>query len=651
MVNEAAAVRQALGSGFTEAPDDDVKTEELKSRHLVLTPHKRWLLPESPSWSENPFSDNNWQFQYHMLRWLDPLRRASLRGDVEAARLRKKYASSWVAANPVGKGACRWSWIDMSDGIRAMELSHGIAVCGEEQWLLNSLQDHAGWLKDPGHLAHGNHALHQHIGLFVLGCVLDDTELVDLAVSRLRSHLFASYDDRGVNEEGAMSYQLMNYRWWQEAVVRLQREGIETKDITDRLDQAPTFLAHATTPLGKFARIGDTDGGNARTLRHEHTDYVTTGGRSGSHPEDLHLFSAQGFGFMRSGWGEERDFARESFVSVTWGNQKKIHGHADGGSVTYCALGVQWIDGPGRYYYGNDPVRRYVVSREANSVVRVEAVKVDPNHAPVTCRRAEVAGGAQVVELDDPSYENTKVSRTVLYFAAADQLLVLDRIKSGTGVKHGQVWNLNPAVQASGNREGFRLSAGDQVCMVRNLLPVDARSTHRGEKNPLRGWYSTGWRRCSPTTQLEFTTSGPGTYATLIGPDNEVFYDIARQLALRGCDPDEYISSLDGIGDGSAVLNQSNEHMDGETETRCTVHHDGRGLFKISLTEIDGHCAFYVIEDAEIVARQPYQRRTSAYFSVQNPEQTRVRVYLKGSAGDSRSFTVSLMPQDSSGEN
>ena len=92
MVNEAAAVRQALGSGFTEAPDDDVKTEELKSRHLVLTPHKRWLLPESPSWSENPFSDNNWQFQYHMLRWLDPLRRASLRGDVEAARLWKKYA-------------------------------------------------------------------------------------------------------------------------------------------------------------------------------------------------------------------------------------------------------------------------------------------------------------------------------------------------------------------------------------------------------------------------------------------------------------------------------------------------------------------------------------------------------------------------------
>lgn len=85
MVNLKTAERQALGTHFVAGPQDKKLVADLCGGHLTLPPHKRWQLPAAPTWAEDPFSDNNWQFQYHMLRWLDPLRRAGQNGNAQAA--------------------------------------------------------------------------------------------------------------------------------------------------------------------------------------------------------------------------------------------------------------------------------------------------------------------------------------------------------------------------------------------------------------------------------------------------------------------------------------------------------------------------------------------------------------------------------------
>ena len=75
----SVSARQAFGSSVPQAA-----VEKLLAGKLVMSPHPEWELPARIDWSADPFKDVNWRSQFHMLRWLDPLRRAAAQGD-EAA--------------------------------------------------------------------------------------------------------------------------------------------------------------------------------------------------------------------------------------------------------------------------------------------------------------------------------------------------------------------------------------------------------------------------------------------------------------------------------------------------------------------------------------------------------------------------------------
>lgn len=152
MVNFEAAARQVIGTNFQDKPEDSRLVADLLNGSLRMSPHKAWTLPRNPTWTEDPFDDFNWQFQFHMLRWLDPLRREGLKGNGEAGAMWEHYARSWIAANPPGESTSKWAWIDMTDGIRAQELCFGLPLVGEQPWLIDSLRQHGAWLADPEHL-------------------------------------------------------------------------------------------------------------------------------------------------------------------------------------------------------------------------------------------------------------------------------------------------------------------------------------------------------------------------------------------------------------------------------------------------------------------------------------------------------------------
>ena len=77
-----------------------------------------------PRLTEDPYSDDNWVFQYHSLHWADPLRRVGLATDNQAMLDRyEAIIRDWVQDNPVdappsrspgttwrtGSGRSRWS--------------------------------------------------------------------------------------------------------------------------------------------------------------------------------------------------------------------------------------------------------------------------------------------------------------------------------------------------------------------------------------------------------------------------------------------------------------------------------------------------------------------------------------------------------------
>src|SRR5699024_4716748 len=151
-------------------------------------------------------------------------------------------------------------------------------------WVISSLRDHVEWLREPTNLGHSNHALNQHMGLFVAGSVLVDNDAKQLAAERLESLFEKNYDEEGINAEGAIIYHLLNYRWWNEAKLRLELEGFPVPSALDLLNRAPEALAHATKPDGNFVNIGDTDSGRPTGVDHPYTLYVTSKGAKGEPP-------------------------------------------------------------------------------------------------------------------------------------------------------------------------------------------------------------------------------------------------------------------------------------------------------------------------------------------------------------------------------
>src|SRR5699024_7202567 len=251
-----------------------------------------WTLPSRIDWAADPFHDVNWRSQLHMLRWLDPLRRAAAKGDDDAYAMWIRYVRDWVRSNPRSAPAHEWVWSDMVDGIRAIQLCLAAPLVRDRSpedlgWLEQSIRDHAEFMADPQNLGHSNHAMHQHEALFVCGRTLADDHFTELAARRFDELLSEQYDAQGVNAEGAVAYHYNNYLWYERALRRFDAEGFDRPAAAARHALAPEEIAHATRPDGTFVGIGDTDGGGPKAVGSPFTDYVSSGGSDGEAPPDL----------------------------------------------------------------------------------------------------------------------------------------------------------------------------------------------------------------------------------------------------------------------------------------------------------------------------------------------------------------------------
>ncbi len=208
--SEQAARGQAIGAHFSPLSSDALEAAALLRGELTLKPHRLWRLPDTIKWNENPFGEVNWVAQFHMLRWLDPLRRRADKGDAAGVDLWVAVVTSWIEANPPGRGRATYSWGDMVEAVRAMIMCFGLPMLTEHRpdavpAVLASIEQHGRWLEDEKHIRIGNHALQQHQGLLVIGAVLERDDWVELAIKRMTTMLMSAYDEEGVNEEGERS--------------------------------------------------------------------------------------------------------------------------------------------------------------------------------------------------------------------------------------------------------------------------------------------------------------------------------------------------------------------------------------------------------------------------------------------------------------
>jgi hypothetical protein len=190
------------------------------------------------------------------------------------------------------------------------------------------------------------------------------------------------------------------------------------------------------------------------------------------------------------------------------------HAHADALSVEVRHGGVDILADPGTYCYHGEPEwRSYFRSTIAHNTVELDGQSQSSDGGPflwlrhANAREIDVRDDGAVAEwtaehdgylsLDRPARHR----RTVQLDRAARSLDIVDQI-DGSGHDVRLAFHLGPDVRAEldGNQAVLRWPGATTAGAAQLKLPGQLRwSLHRGEADPILGWYSGGLGRRVPT--------------------------------------------------------------------------------------------------------------------------------------------------------
>ena len=566
------ATKLAFGPPWNRLSSDAKVAERLSQGTLELPPHRAWAVPDQLNWGANPFGEVNWVAQFHMLRWLDPLRRQAERGNTAYMDTWEKVALSWIADNPPGRGKASYAWADMVEAARAVTFCLALPLLEKRsekvlQTVLRSIEQHGEWLADDAHIRTGNHALQQHQGLLVIGAVLRRDDWVDLAITRSRNMLRASYDPQGINEEGAVQYHQINYSWWNTLGQRVKIIRGEVPHEFDLVNRAPIAMAHATRPDGNYELIGDTEIFSPRGVRHPATDYVSSGGESGIAPPNTTAVYNSGYVFGRSTWGNPTtSFADADFFSLRYGPQNRIHGHVDGMAMTLFHNGESLLVDSGKFAYdAKDLYRAHFLSRESHNSVAVVGADYDKTSS-VVLEEHFVGEACQYFRFADSGYSGVRLTRDLLVSLPEKLIVIIDSFSSESEVRVRQNWHLSP--EAGHRREGDSILTVTKMSQMRFAF-ADAPdiAVVRGTTNPIQGWYSPTWRNKVENRVLSAETSGQsGRIATVLS-----YGDAPAELSITSKthsddDINEYLIVNNGRAYSACISKSGGYLVKGERE-------------------------------------------------------------------------------------
>lgn len=425
------------------------------------------------------------------LKLVRPLLLSSEPSDTEKA---VKIIKSWVDANSV-EPQSDYAWDGHATAFRSEHIAC-LKTKISEDWLDRAGVQHAEFLSDPkNYQGNWNHGLDQNIGLLSLGYAFDRLDWIHLARDRAITAISKMVDWQGVSIEQAISYHFYNYVRFQDAEIMFKDCGAPLPpEIFERVRNMPTFLAHATTPDGRWNCLGDSTDDKSERERLHDTDagYALSRGARGVRPSARFAVYYSGYVFGRSGWGESRPSQEESYYSLRFGPGRLIHGHNDHMSVTYFSKGHDIIIDGGFHGYTQDNFRNYLRTPAAHNVVYTpDNVKFFWNSRTVL-KEFTIERHWQNYLLEDAPYPKTKRIRSVLYIQSPIEcMIVLDRL-TGPSRRYEQAWHFDQKMSLREDGEYIEASSSTSSVSVHQLWPHDGIEIVEGQQDPLQGWAGYG---------------------------------------------------------------------------------------------------------------------------------------------------------------
>jgi hypothetical protein len=482
--------------------------------------------------------------------------------DVVAAQLRSWWAESpylcgihWTSGIELGVRLISWAWIR-----RLLDRWPGVEELFAEPDALRQLwwhQRHLAAFPSRGTSAN-NHAVAEAAGRLVAACAFDwydespawRREAADDLARHLEANTFAS----GLNREQASDYHRFVTELGLVAAVEADLAGVELPPATWELLASSVEAAAAVADVtGRGPRQGDGDDGRALLLDDPaagawrqllsvgtaltgppRTPAVTTptvaavvlGALDGRHRRPgvpaprrtrrAQVFEDAGCTVLRADGPDGTEIwcrcdGGPHGLPGIW-----AHAHADALSVEVRYDGIDVLADPGTYCYHDEaPWRSYFRSTLGHNTLEIDGHDQSVPAGPFLWRRpaeaevdaVRIAEDRQIWVSHHTGYHGARHDRIVSLTPSMRHLAVIDNITGdGPGRPLRLAFHLGPAVSArlDGHTAHLGWVDGRGTMQAATLaLPRELSwSAHRGETDPILGWYSPSFGVRVPATTL-----------------------------------------------------------------------------------------------------------------------------------------------------
>ena len=499
-------------------------------------------LPPSPTWTENPFNEKFWRFEFYGLRPLRHLVRTWLdTGDVRYRDRLIAVMESFVAHGHDSS----YAWDKHTTAFRGMSLvniyvklkSRGALTPALERALRDRILEVGHFLYEPRNFeANYNHGLAQAGALLLIAANFPELGPAPAwratAITRLDGLLTRVLDEDGVEVEQSPFYHFYFMTGFWEIFRWTRENGIALSPTAEsRIRQMLRYATHIVLPDGNVAMLGTSV---ARNVRKSHDtpryaemaeldpafEYVLRAGQSGTPPAQTYiLFPSSGQAVLHSSFGTAADFLQQTHVTFDVGPYRTNHSHLDALALQLYSAGRTLLPDSGHFTPEPGPDFDYFRGTRAHNTVVVD--ERNQREGPARAGLSTGVGGWAYQSGSHELYDGVLHQRAVLLLRK-DLVFVVDDLTSATPHVYEQTWHLLPGAELQ--VEGLRARAvesgsGRTLLSVHQLLPTPGLGLRwrRGSTAPMDGWYSERFEIKVPNYALRYRrTAARALYVTVL---------------------------------------------------------------------------------------------------------------------------------------
>jgi hypothetical protein len=461
-------------------------------------------------WSTDPLGAHRYRQNLQKLRFLAPLLSSyAAGGDREDLHQALEIALDWIRRNPRGAaGTPAEAWSDKVVGDRVPYLGYVLRAAGcehllsrgERRIMLRSIREHGRVLASKQDFVPDNHGLFVDLGLLRLADYFPFLDQAERWRGLSRDRFEATLRGRlseGVWLEHSSAYQFLVIG----ALERYLAAYGPDPELVDLLAQMKSAAAWFVKPNGELTQFGDSNLDPAPDWARSEADRLS----------GLKAFFGAGFAFVRA-----PEDSGSGYLAVTDGFHNLTHKHADELSFELFDHGTTVIQDTGLYDKDPGPVRDFVTSARAHSVLTADGQEFPITDAGAAYGSGLIAAGEgdgwYGIEGRNPLLTRQGVDHHRLFlYRPGVALIVVDRVRSRASHTYTRYLQFGPSAElrAGGPRGSLELKVGSMRGGVYDLAPSGTvRSKVRGSRDPLQGWTSPDFREFRPRWTVAYSNQG-----------------------------------------------------------------------------------------------------------------------------------------------